>query len=194
MTLTEVMALSAWMTIKNAVVNVPYGGAKGGIRVDPEKLSIEELERLTRRYASEINILIGPDKDIPAPDINTNEQVMAWFMDTYSGQSGQDDDWRGDRQAGFALGGSLGVMMRRAGVFICTVEAARHPGHGHCRARVAIQGFGNVGEAAARLFADAGRQVVAIQDETGSIHNRHGLDVRKVRQHRLQTGSLAGDA
>jgi glutamate dehydrogenase (NAD(P)+) len=191
-TLTEVMALSAWMTIKNAVVNVPYGGAKGGIRVDPKKLSIEELERLTRRYASEINILIGPDKDIPAPDINTNEQVMAWFMDTYSVNQGKTTTGVVTGKP-VSLGGSLGRHDATGrGVFICTVEAARHLGMAIAGARVAIQGFGNVGEAAARLFADAGAKVVAIQDETGSIHNRHGLDVRKVRQHRLQTGSLAG--
>jgi len=186
------MALSAWMTIKNAVVNVPYGGAKGGIRVDPKKLSIEELERLTRRYASEINILIGPDKDIPAPDINTNEQVMAWFMDTYSVNQGKTTTGVVTGKP-VSLGGSLGRHDATGrGVFICTVEAARHLGMSIAGARVAIQGFGNVGEAAARLFADAGAKVVAIQDETGSIYNRHGLDVRKVRQHRLQTGSLAG--
>jgi len=191
-TLTEVMALSAWMTIKNAVVNVPYGGAKGGIRVDPKKLSIEELERLTRRYASEINILIGPDKDIPAPDINTNEQVMAWFMDTYSVNQGKTTTGVVTGKP-VSLGGSLGRHDATGrGVFICTVEAARHLGMSIAGARVAIQGFGNVGEAAARLFADAGAKVVAIQDETGSIYNRHGLDVRKVRQHRLQKGSLAG--
>lgn len=191
-TLTEVMALSAWMTIKNAVVNVPYGGAKGGIRVDPKKLSIEELERLTRRYASEINILIGPDKDIPAPDINTNEQVMAWFMDTYSVNQGKTTTGVVTGKP-VSLGGSLGRHDATGrGVFICTVEAARHLGMAIAGARVAIQGFGNVGEAAARLFADAGAKVVAIQDETGSIHNRNGLDVRKARQHRLETGSLAG--
>ncbi|MBN8282746.1 Glu/Leu/Phe/Val dehydrogenase [Zoogloea sp.] len=191
-TLTEVMALSAWMTIKNAVVNVPYGGAKGGIRVDPKKLSIEELERLTRRYASEINILIGPDKDIPAPDINTNEQVMAWFMDTYSVNQGKTTTGVVTGKP-VSLGGSLGRHDATGrGVFICTVEAARHLDMAIAGARVSIQGFGNVGEAAARLFADAGAKVVAIQDETGSIHNQHGLDVRQVRQHRLATGSLAG--
>ncbi len=191
-TLTEVMALSAWMTIKNSVVNVPYGGAKGGIRVDPKKLSLPELERLTRRYASEINILIGPDKDIPAPDINTNEQVMAWFMDTFSMNEGKTTTGVVTGKP-VALGGSLGRHDATGrGVFICTVEAASRIGMSIPGARVAVQGFGNVGEAAARLFADAGAHVVAIQDETGSIYNGHGLDVRKVRQHRQETGKLAG--
>ena len=190
--LTEVMALSAWMTIKNAVVNVPYGGAKGGIRVDPKKLSLPELERLTRRYASEINILIGPDKDIPAPDINTNEQVMAWFMDTFSMNQGKTTTGVVTGKP-IALGGSLGRHDATGrGVFICTVEAARRIGLSIAGARVAVQGFGNVGEAAARLFADAGAHVVAIQDETASIYNTHGLDVRKIRQHRQETGTLAG--
>ena len=191
-TLSEVMALSAWMTVKNAVVNVPFGGAKGGVRVDPKGLSPAELERLTRRYTSEIHILLGQDKDIPAPDINTNEQVMAWFMDTYSVNQGKTTTGVVTGKP-VSLGGSLGRHDATGrGVFICTVEAARHLGMAIAGARVSIQGFGNVGEAAARLFADAGAKVVAIQDETGSIHNRHGLDVRKVRQHRLQTGSLAG--
>ncbi|HXE40523.1 MAG TPA: Glu/Leu/Phe/Val dehydrogenase [Azonexus sp.] len=191
-TLSEVMALSAWMTIKNAVVNVPYGGAKGGIRVDPKKLSIEELERMTRRYASEINIMIGPDKDIPAPDINTNEQVMAWFMDTYSVNQGKTTTGVVTGKP-VSLGGSLGRHDATGrGVFVCTVEAAKRLGLSIAGARVSVQGFGNVGEAAARLFAEAGAKVVAIQDETGSIYNSHGLDVRKVRQHRLESGSLAG--
>ena len=191
-TLSEVMALSAWMTIKNAVVNVPYGGAKGGIRVDPKKLSIEELERMTRRYASEINIMIGPDKDIPAPDINTNEQVMAWFMDTFSVNQGKTTTGVVTGKP-VSLGGSLGRHDATGrGVFVCTVEAAKRMGLSIAGARVAVQGFGNVGEAAARLFAEAGAKVVAIQDETGSIYNAHGLDVRQVRQHRLESGSLAG--
>ncbi|HNM81330.1 MAG TPA: Glu/Leu/Phe/Val dehydrogenase [Rhodocyclaceae bacterium] len=191
-TLSEVMALSAWMTVKNAVVNVPYGGAKGGIRVDPKKLSREELERLTRRYASEINILIGPEKDIPAPDINTNEQVMAWFMDTYSVNQGKTTTGVVTGKP-VALGGSLGRHDATGrGVFVTTLEAARRLGLSIDGARVAVQGFGNVGEAAARLFADAGARVVALQDETGSIHNPHGLDVRQVRQHRQEAGRLEG--
>jgi len=191
-TLSEVMALSAWMTIKNAVVNVPYGGAKGGIRVDPKKLSMPELERLTRRYASEINILIGPDRDIPAPDINTNEQIMAWIMDTFSMNQGRTATGVVTGKP-VTLGGSLGRHDATGrGVFICTVEAARRIGLSIPGARVAVQGFGNVGEAAARLFADAGAKVVAIQDETGSIFNPNGFDVRRVHRHRIETGQLAG--
>lgn len=191
-TLSEVMALSAWMTIKNAVVNVPYGGAKGGIRVDPRKLSVAELERLTRRYASEINILIGPEKDIPAPDINTNEQVMAWFMDTYSMNQGKTSTGVVTGKP-VSLGGSLGRHDATGrGVYVCTAEAARRLGMRIEGARVAIQGFGNVGEAAARLFADAGARVVALQDESGSIFNSHGLDVRRVKQYRDGAGTLLG--
>lgn len=191
-TLTEVMALSAWMTVKNAVVNVPYGGAKGGVRVDPKQLSIAELERLTRRYASEINILIGPDKDIPAPDINTNEQVMAWFMDTYSVNQGKTITGVVTGKP-IALGGSLGRHDATGrGVFVCTVEACQRSGLSLAGARVSIQGFGNVGEAAARLFADAGARVVAIQDETGSIYNSNGLDVRSVKKYRDAHRTLLG--
>jgi len=191
-TLPEVMALSAWMTVKNAVVNVPYGGAKGGVRVDPKQLSIEELERLTRRYASEINILIGPDKDIPAPDINTNEQIMAWFMDTYSVNQGKTITGVVTGKP-IALGGSLGRHDATGrGVFICTVEACQRIGLPLAGARVAVQGFGNVGEAAARLFADAGARVVALQDETGSIYNSHGLDVRRVKHYRDANKTLVG--
>lgn len=191
-TLTEVMALSAWMTVKNAVVNVPYGGAKGGVRVDPKQLSMPELERLTRRYASEINILIGPDKDIPAPDINTNEQVMAWFMDTYSVNQGKTVTGVVTGKP-IALGGSLGRHDATGrGVFICTVEATRRTGMSIAGARIAIQGFGNVGESAARLFADAGAKVVAIQDETGSVHNANGLDVRAVKHYRDEHRTLVG--
>ena len=191
-TLSEVMALSAWMTVKNAVVNVPYGGAKGGIRVNPKQLSMPELERLTRRYASEINILIGPEKDIPAPDINTNEQVMAWFMDTYSVNQGKTTTGVVTGKP-VSLGGSLGRRDATGrGVFVTTVEAALLLGISIPDARIAVQGFGNVGEAAARLFAEAGAKVVAVQDETGSVYNANGLDVRRLHQHRQSTGSLLG--
>jgi glutamate dehydrogenase (NAD(P)+) len=191
-TLSEVMALSAWMTIKNAVVNVPYGGAKGGIRVNPKNLTLPELERLTRRYASEINIMIGPEKDIPAPDINTNEQIMAWFMDTYSMNQGKTTTGVVTGKP-LSLGGSLGRPDATGrGVFITTVEAARHLGIPIAGAKVAVQGFGNVGEAAARLFAEAGAKVVAVQDETGTVFNAAGLDVRRLKQHRHETGSLGG--
>ena len=191
-TLSEVMALSAWMTVKNAVVNVPFGGAKGGVRVDPKLLSMPELERLTRRYASEINILIGQDKDIPAPDINTNEQVMAWIMDTFSVNEGKTAMGVVTGKP-ISLGGSLGRKDATGrGVFVATVEAARRLGIEIEGARVAVQGFGNVGEASARLFANAGAKVVAVQDESGSIVNPAGLDVRAVKAFRQQNGTLNG--
>ena len=191
-TLAEVMALSAWMTVKNAVVNVPFGGAKGGIRVDPKALSMPELERLTRRYASEINILLGQDKDIPAPDINTNEQVMAWIMDTFSMNEGKTAMGVVTGKP-VSLGGSLGRKDATGrGVFVATVEAARRMSLDIAGARVAVQGFGNVGEAAARLFADAGAKVVALQDGSGSIRNPGGLDVRAAKAWRQHNGSLIG--
>jgi len=191
-TLAEVMALSAWMTVKNAVVNVPFGGAKGGVRVDPKRLSTAELERLTRRYSSEIHILLGQDKDIPAPDINTNEQTMAWIMDTYSMNEGRTAMGVVTGKP-VSLGGSLGRRDATGrGVFVATAEAARHLGMQIAGAKVAIQGFGNVGEAAARLFSDAGARVVALQDGSGSIFNRAGLDVRAVKAWRQQNRSLIG--
>ncbi|MBN8285682.1 Glu/Leu/Phe/Val dehydrogenase [Zoogloea sp.] len=191
-TLSEVMALSAWMTVKNAVVNVPFGGAKGGVRVDPKQLSLAELERLTRRYTSEIHILLGQDKDIPAPDINTNEQVMAWLMDTYSMNEGRTSMGVVTGKP-VSLGGSLGRKDATGrGVFASTVEAARRLGLDINGARVAVQGFGNVGEAAARLFADAGARVVALQDSSGAIANPAGLDVRAAKAWRQQQGRLRG--
>ena len=155
-TLSEVMALSAWMTVKNAAVNVPYGGAKGGIRVDPKTLSQGELQRMTRRYTSEINIIIGPNKDIPAPDVNTNEQIMAWMMDTYSMNQGSTASGVVTGKP-ISLGGSLGRHDATGrGVFVVGCEAAAKIGLEIVGARVAVQGFGNVGGVAARLFADAG--------------------------------------
>jgi glutamate dehydrogenase (NAD(P)+) len=191
-TLSEVMALSAWMTVKNAVVNVPYGGAKGGVRVDPKQLSLAELERLTRRYTSEIHILLGQDKDIPAPDINTNEQTMAWMMDTYSMNEGRTTMGVVTGKP-VSLGGSLGRKDATGrGVFVTTVEAARRLGMEIAGARVAVQGFGNVGEAAARLFAEAGARVVALQDGSGSIANPAGLDLHAVKAWRQTQRSLLG--
>ncbi|NML25296.1 Glu/Leu/Phe/Val family dehydrogenase [Zoogloea dura] len=191
-TLAEVMALSAWMTVKNAVVNVPFGGAKGGVRVDPKQLSLAELERLTRRYTSEIHILLGQDKDIPAPDINTNEQVMAWMMDTYSMNEGRTSMGVVTGKP-ISLGGSLGRKDATGrGVFVSTVEAAKRLGMDINGARVAVQGFGNVGEAAARLFAEAGARVVALQDSSGAIANPSGLDVHAAKAWRQQQGRLSG--
>ncbi|MCA0406155.1 MAG: Glu/Leu/Phe/Val dehydrogenase [Proteobacteria bacterium] len=191
-TLPEVMALAAWMSVKNAVVNVPFGGAKGGIRVDPKTLSLPELERLTRRYASEINILVGEEKDIPAPDVNTNEQVMAWFMDTYSVNQGKTVTGVVTGKP-VMMGGSLGRRDATGrGVFVTTLEALKKQGRTLEGARVAVQGFGNVGEAAARLMAGAGAKIVALQDETGTIINPSGLDLAAVRAHREASRTLFG--
>jgi len=183
-TLAEVMALAGWMSIKNAVVNVPYGGAKGGVRVDPKRLSLAELERLTRRYASEINLLIGPDRDIPAPDVNTNEQIMAWIMDTYSMNRGRTTPGVVTGKS-ISLGGSLGrADATGRGVFIVSRAIARKFGFSLEGARVAIQGFGNVGGAAARIFTEHGAKVVAVQDDSGTTYNDLGLDIVKLKSFR----------
>jgi len=176
-TLSEVMALAGWMTIKNAVIGLPFGGAKGGVRVDPRTLTRGELERLTRRYTSEIGVLIGPDKDIPAPDVNTNEQIMAWMMDTYSINQGRTVMGVVTGKP-VSLGGSLGRREATGrGVFIVGRSAARKLGLDLAGARVAIQGYGNVGATAARCFAAAGAKIVALQDVTGSIHCGDGIDL-----------------
>ena len=191
-TLSEVMALSAWMSVKNAAVNVPYGGAKGGVRVDPRTLSLGELERLTRRYTSEIGIIIGPTKDIPAPDVNTNEQIMAWMMDTYSVNVGETATGVVTGKP-VDLGGSLGRREATGrGVFTVGAEAAQHIGLSLKGARVAVQGFGNVGGIAGKLFAEAGAQVVAVQDHTGTIYRAGGLDVPALLAHVQNTGGVAG--
>ncbi|BDD91153.1 Glu/Leu/Phe/Val dehydrogenase [Pandoraea sp. XJJ-1] len=191
-TLSEVMALSAWMSVKNAAVNVPYGGAKGGIRVDPRKLSRGELERLTRRYTSEINIIIGPTKDIPAPDVNTNEQIMAWMMDTYSMNEGSTATGVVTGKP-ISLGGSLGRREATGrGVFVVSCEAARRLGLDVRGARVVVQGFGNVGGIAARLFHEAGAHVIGVQDHTGTIYKSDGLDVPNLLKHVAETGGVGG--
>jgi glutamate dehydrogenase (NAD(P)+) len=179
-TLEEVMALAAWMTIKSAAVNLPYGGAKGGIRVDPKTLSLNELEKLTRRYTSEIGLIIGPQQDIPAPDMNTNAQIMAWMMDTYSSNVGYTATGVVTGKPEH-LGGSLGrVKATGRGVFVTGREAARRVGLNLENARVAVQGFGNVGFAAAELFAANGAKIVAVQDQFGTVHNANGLDVHRL--------------
>jgi glutamate dehydrogenase (NAD(P)+) len=191
-TLPEVMALAAWMSVKNAAVNLPFGGAKGGIRVDPRLLSQPELERMTRRYTSEIGVIIGPTKDIPAPDVNTNAQTMAWMMDTYSMNEGSTATGVVTGKP-IALGGSLGrVEATGRGVFVVACEAARDVGFEVNGARVIVQGFGNVGGTAARLFHDAGAKIIAVQDHTGTIHNEAGLDVPHLLNHVSQYGGVGG--
>lgn len=191
-TLSEVMALSAWMSIKNAAVNVPFGGAKGGIRVDPKTVSMGELERITRRYTSEIGIIIGPTKDIPAPDVNTNEQVMAWMMDTYSMNTGSTSTGVVTGKP-VDLGGSLGRRDATGrGVFTVGVEAAKHIDLDISTSRVAVQGFGNVGSVAGRLFHETGARIVAVQDHGGTIYREAGLDVPALIRHVAETGSVRG--
>ena len=191
-TLSEVMALSAWMTVKNAAVNVPYGGAKGGIRVDPKTLSRNELQRITRRYTSEISLIIGPNKDIPAPDVNTNEQVMAWMMDSYAMIEGNLSTGVVTGKP-ISLGGSLGRREATGrGVFVVGREAAAQRGVAIEGARVAIQGFGNVGGVAGTMFADAGAKVIAVQDHTGTVVNQGGLDIAQLHKHVAEVGSVTG--
>ncbi|MFM7025053.1 MAG: Glu/Leu/Phe/Val family dehydrogenase [Limnohabitans sp.] len=192
--LSEVMALSAWMSVKNAAVNLPFGGAKGGIRVDPKTLSRGELERLTRRYTSEIGIIIGPTRDIPAPDVNTNEQIMAWMMDTYSMNEGATTTGVVTGKP-LALGGSLGRKEATGrGVFTVAAEAARRIGLPMQGARVAVQGLGNVGGVAASLLAQAGGRVVAVQDHAGTVYREAGLDIPALLAHAQQQGSVQGFA
>jgi len=191
-TLEEVMALSAWMTVKCAAVNLPYGGAKGGIRVDPKRLSIKELERMTRRYTSEIGIIIGPQRDIPAPDVNTNGQIMAWMMDTYSMNTGTTATGVVTGKP-IHLGGSLGrVKATGRGVFVTGREAARRLGLNLDGARVAVQGYGNVGSSAAELFGQAGGKIVAAQDHTGTLFNNNGFDLADLAQHVKEHGGVGG--
>lgn len=191
-TLEEVMALSAWMTIKNAAVNLPYGGAKGGIRLDPALLSMKELEKVTRRYTSEIGIIIGPQQDIPAPDVNTNGKIMAWMMDTYSMNTGATATGVVTGKP-IELGGSLGrVAATGRGVFVVGREAMRRLNIDLEGARIAVQGFGNVGSVAAKLFAANGAKVVAVQDHTGTLVNEHGFDMHSLLEHVAQTRGVAG--
>jgi glutamate dehydrogenase (NAD(P)+) len=192
-TLSEVMALAGWMTIKNAAIGVPFGGAKGGVRCDPRSLSLAELERITRRYTSEIGILIGPDKDIPAPDVNTNERVMAWMMDTYSMNQGRTSTGVVTGKP-ISLGGSLGRRDATGrGVFVVGSAAARRRGVSIPGARVCVQGFGNVGGSAAQMFHAAGAKVVALQDATATIVDDHGLDVPALLAKR-DAGIMLADA
>jgi len=175
--LGEVAALSMWMTWKCALTDLPYGGAKGGVRVDPKQLSRGELQRLTRRYAAEIFPLIGPDKDVPAPDVGTDQQVMAWIMDTYSQQVGYAVQGVVTGKP-LSIGGSLGREEATGrGVVYVTLEALRHLKLDVSKATVAIQGFGNVGSHTARIMQQAGARVIAVSDVTGGLYNPQGLDI-----------------
>ena len=193
-TLSEVMALSAWMSVKNAAVNLPFGGAKGGVRVNPKLLSLGELERVTRRYTSEIGVIIGPTKDIPAPDVNTDERIMAWMMDTYSMNEGSTATGVVTGKP-IALGGSLGRREATGrGVYTVGVEAAQKIGLSITGAKLAVQGFGNVGSVAAQLFVQAGATLMAVQDHSGTVFNGAGLDVAALQAHVHTHGGVAGFA
>jgi glutamate dehydrogenase (NAD(P)+) len=191
-TLDEVEALAAWMTWKCAVVNIPFGGGKGGVICDPSKMSMTELERLTRRYAADLSDLFGPESDVPAPDVNTNAQVMAWIVDTYSMH---------ERRTEYAVvtgkplevGGSAGRREATGrGVLLCIREACRHLNLPIAGARVAVQGFGNVGSVSADLLARDGAKIVAVSDVTGGIHNPAGLDVAALLAYAEQNKGVKG--
>ena len=196
-TLDEVTALAAWMTWKCAVAHVPFGGGKGGVICDPTRMSRRELEALTRRYVAEIIDAIGPDKDVPAPDVNTNDQIMAWVMDTYSMHVGHTATAVVTGKP-VEMGGSLGRREATGrGVMIVTREAAKHLGLDIKNATVAVQGFGNVGSVSADLLSKLGARVVAVTDWKGGVYNRDGLDIAKMidfaRQHKTIEGFPGGE-
>jgi glutamate dehydrogenase (NAD(P)+) len=191
-TLDEVRALAAWMTWKCAVVNIPFGGAKGGVICDPHKMSMGELERMTRRYTAELIDFIGPEKDVPAPDVNTNEQTMAWIMDTYSMHM---------RQTVTAvvtgkplnIGGSRGRREATGrGIMIVVEEAIKKLGLTRESSRVIVQGFGNVGSNAARLMSELGYKVIGILEVDGGLYNKNGLDVEALWEFRQRNGTIHG--
>jgi glutamate dehydrogenase (NAD(P)+) len=191
-TLDEVRALAMWMTWKCAVVDIPFGGAKGGVIVDPKKLSLAEIERLTRRYATEISLLIGPSSDIPAPDVNTNSQIMAWIMDTYSMHRGYSVPAVVTGKP-LAIGGSEGRNEATAtGVVDCLEMAGEELKIPLRGARVAIEGFGNAGGIAASLLAAKGARIVSVSDRKGAAYDERGLDVASLLRHKQETGSVVG--
>jgi glutamate dehydrogenase (NAD(P)+) len=196
-TLDEVTALAAWMTWKCAVAHVPFGGAKGGVVCDPTRMSRRELEALTRRYVAEIIDAIGPEKDVPAPDVNTNDQIMAWVMDTYSMHVGHTSTAVVTGKP-IEMGGSLGRREATGrGVMIVTREAAKHLGFDINGARVAVQGFGNVGSVSADLLSRIGAKIVAVTDWKGGVANANGLDITKMldyaKQHKTIDGFPGGE-
>jgi len=190
--LEETRALAAWMTVKCAVVNLPYGGAKGAVACNPKVMSQNELERLTRRYASEISILIGPERDIPAPDVGTNPQVMAWIMDTYSMNKGYSVLGVVTGKP-IEIGGSKGRFEATGrGCMLTARLAAKHLGISLEGATVAVAGFGNVGATAAKLLAKEGSRIIAVSDSKGGIYNSKGLDVDSVFRYKKETGAVVG--
>jgi glutamate dehydrogenase (NAD(P)+) len=191
-TLDEVTALAAWMTWKCAVAHVPFGGGKGGVICDPTRMSRRELEALTRRYVAEIIDAIGPDKDVPAPDVNTNDQIMAWVMDTYSMHVGHTSTAVVTGKP-VEMGGSLGRREATGrGVMIVTREAAKHLGFDISGATVAVQGFGNVGSVSADLLCKLGAKIVAVTDWKGGVYNPQGLDIGKMLDYAKQHKTIEG--
>ena len=191
-TLDEVRALAMWMSWKCACVNIPYGGAKGGVVVDPKQLSLREVEGLTRRFTTEISPLIGPERDIPAPDVNTNAQTMAWIMDTYSMHHGYTIPGVVTGKP-IAVGGSLGRNEATArGAVFTLLQWAKATNRSLAGMTVAIQGYGNAGSIAATLLAEEGARIVAVSDSTGGIHNRSGLDPAKVSAWKREHGTVVG--
>ena len=189
--LDEVRALAAAMTWKTAVVNIPFGGAKGGITVDPGKMSVKELERLTRKYVSRIHLLLGPYRDVPAPDVNTNAQTMAWVFDQYSSANGYTPACVTGKPV--EMGGSLGREQATGrGVSLMVRDAAKDLGLKLAGLRVAVQGFGNVGSNAARLIEGLGAKIVAVSDVSGGIYSTKGIDIVKLQAHVQAKGSVAG--
>ncbi len=190
--LDEVRALAMWMTWKAAVVNIPFGGAKGGVICDPKTMTGAELERLTRRYATEISILIGPDSDIPAPDMNTNPQIMSWIMDTYSMHKGYSVPAVITGKP-LTIGGSEGRLEATArGVQFVTREAMRDRGMKPEETTVVVQGFGNVGSITARLLSEMGCKVVGVSDISGGVYNANGLDIHRALRYSREHGGLKG--
>jgi glutamate dehydrogenase (NAD(P)+) len=188
----EVRALAAWMTWKCAVVNIPFGGGKGGVICDPSLLSPGELERITRRYTAELFEFIGPEKDVPAPDMNTNEQTMAWILDTYSMHARMTQPAVVTGKP-ISLGGSRGrAEATGRGCMIVTDQALRRLGLERSSTRVVIQGFGNVGGMAAKLMARAGYKIVCLIEWDGAVYNAKGLDIAALMKHRVETGSITG--
>jgi len=188
----EVRALAMWMTWKCAVVGIPFGGAKGGVICDPKSLSMPELERLTRRFATEISVLMSPDRDIPAPDVNTNAQVMAWIMDTYSMHAGHSVAAVVTGKP-LAVGGSEGrADATGRGVLYTIQEAVRRAGKSLDGMTAVVQGFGNVGSVSARLLIESGAKVVAISDSKGGVYNPNGLDIKNLMRHKQEQGTLEG--
>jgi glutamate dehydrogenase (NAD(P)+) len=188
----EVKALAMWMTWKCAVVGIPYGGGKGGVQVDPKKLSLKELEALSRRFFTEISVLIGPERDIPAPDVNTTPQIMAWFMDTYSMHQGYTVPAVVTGKP-ISLGGSEGRNEATArGCVFTIVDAARHIGLDLTRSTTVVQGFGNAGAIAAQLMSAEGSTVIGVSDTGGAIHKQDGLDVDRVLAWKKEHGTVVG--